>query len=147
MPNTYSSNIKLATPALGDQGWRTAFLGDMNAIDGISAVGALAVTTSEIPSATLNVDVAPGSYVKQDGTIGTYAGIAGQPITASVTRVLYLELTAAGALVVAASYPARPHARLATVVSGTASITEVADNRHCFGVVGSWADGVNVTLG
>lgn len=147
MSNTYTLNTKLAMPAIGDTGWSISVNGNCTTIDGFTAVGALAVTTTEIPSATLNVAVAPGTYIKQDGTIGTYAGVATQAIAASSTQVLYLDLTASGALVVAASYPATPHVRLATVVAGSASISSITDNRQCFPVVGSWADGVNITLG
>ena len=63
-------------------------------------VGALAVVTTEVPSATLNVQVAAGNYLRQDGTIGTYAGSASQAMTASATNYLYLDLTNSGALVV-----------------------------------------------
>jgi hypothetical protein len=61
--------------------------------------------------------------------------------------VLYLDLTNAGALTVAAAYPATAHVRLATVVAGATSISSIADNRQCFDVVGSWVDGANITLG
>ena len=42
---------------------------------------------------------------------------------------------------------ATPHVRLATVVVGSGTIASITDNRQCFNVVGSWADGVNITLG
>jgi hypothetical protein len=32
-------------------------------------------------------------------------------------------------------------------VAGATSLSSIADNRQCFDVVGSWADGVNITLG
>lgn len=146
MANSFTNNVKLALPATGDTSWGTTLNSDFNALDALSPVGGLAVTTKEIPSTSLNVSVAPGGYVKQDGTVATYAGTASQAIPGGTTRVLYLDLTAAGALTVAASYPATPHVRLATVVT-TSTISSIADNRQCFDVVGSWADGVNITLG
>lgn len=51
------------------------------------------------------------------------------------------------ALTVAASYPTTPHVRLATVVAGSSTITSVTDNRQCFNVAGSIADGVNWSFG
>lgn len=147
MSNTYTPNVKLAMPAIGDTAWSVPINGNCTTIDGFTAVGALAVSTTEVPSATLNVAVAAGPYIKQDGTVGVFAGATSQAITASSTRVLYLDLAASGALTVAASYPTTPHVRLATVVAGNTTINTIADNRQCFNVVGSWADGVNITLG
>ena len=59
--------------------------------------GAFAVVTTEVPSATLNVHMAAGNYLRQDGTIGTYAGSPSQAMTASATNYLYLDLTNSGA--------------------------------------------------
>ena len=147
MSNTYTSNVKLAMPAIGDTGWSVPVNGNCTTLDGLAPVGRLAVTTTEIPSASLNVAVAAGSYIKQDGTIGTFAGSASQSMTANSTQVLYLDLTNSGALTIAASYPTTPHVRLATVAAAASTITGLTDNRQCFDVVGSWADGVNITLG
>jgi hypothetical protein len=147
MSNTYTANTKLAMPAIGDTGWAVPVNGNCALLDALAPIGGLAVTTTEVPSASLNVAVAAGTYIKQDGTTGAFAGTASQAMTASSTQVLYLDLTNSGVLVVAASYPSTPHVRLATVVAGAGTITSVNDNRQCFSVVGSWADGVNVTLG
>ena len=76
MSNTYTPNIKLAMPAIGDTGWSIPVNANCTALDGFIAVGALAVTTTEVPSASTNVAVAPGPYIHQDGTIGTYPGPA-----------------------------------------------------------------------
>jgi hypothetical protein len=147
MSNTYTSNIKLAMPAIGDTGWSIPVNANCTTLDGFTAVGALAVSTTEVPSASLNVAVAPGPYIRQDGTIGTYAGTGSQAIFASSTQVLYLDLANSGSLAVATSYPTTPHVRLATVVAGNSTISSITDNRQCFNVVGSWADNVNITLG
>ncbi len=147
MSNTYTANTKLAMPAIGDTGWAVPVNGNCAVLDALSPIGGLAVTTTEVPSASFNVAVAAGTYIKQDGTIGAFAGAASHAIAASSTQVLYLDLTNSGALVVAAAYPTTPHVRLATVVAGSGTISSVADNRQCFNVVGSWADGVNITLG
>jgi hypothetical protein len=147
MSNTYTPNAKLAMPAIGDTGWAVPVNANCTLIDSLSPVGGLAVTTAEVPSASLNVAVAAGSYIKQDGTIGAFSGATSQAIGAATTQVLYLDLTHSGALTVAAAYPTTPHLRLATVVAGATTISSITDNRQCFNVVGSWADGVNVTLG
>jgi hypothetical protein len=147
MSNTYTPNTKMAMPALGDTGWAVPVNGNCALLDALLPVGSLAVTTTEVPSATLNVAVAAGTYIKQDGTIGNFAGSALQAMGSSSTQVLYLDLTNSGALTVAAAYPTTPHVALATVVAGATTISSITDNRQCFNVVGSWADGVNITLG
>lgn len=147
MSNSYTSNIGLAMPAVGDRTWNFALIGNCSTLDALAPVGNLAVTTTEMPSASLNVQVAPGSFVKQDGTIGTFGGAASQALVASATWVLYLDGTASWALLAGSSYPSTPHIRLATVVAGSSTITSITDNRQCFMVCGTIADGVNWTFG
>ena len=83
-----------AQPGLGDTGWSTPLNNNCTTLDGLVPVGGLCVTLHEVPSATLTVAVSAGNYVQQDGTVGTYAGTGSQAITASTTKVLYLDLTA-----------------------------------------------------
>jgi hypothetical protein len=147
MSNTYTPNAKLAMPAIGDTGWAVPVNANCALLDALSPVGGLVVTTTEVPSATLNVTVAAGTYIKQDGTLGTFAGPTSKATGASSTQVLYLDLTNSGALAVAVAYPTTPHVRLATVVAGATTISSITDNRQCFNVAGSWADSVNITLG
>jgi hypothetical protein len=148
MANTYTPNVQLAMPAPGDRIWNVPVNGNAQVLDALAPVGALAVVTTEVPSSTLNVHVATGSYLRQDGTIGTYAGSASQTMTASTTNYLYLDLTRSGMCVVnTSSFPATAHVRIATVVAGPSSITSIADARVAFNVVGSFADGVNLTFG
>jgi hypothetical protein len=146
MATSFSPNLKLGTPAAGDRAWNAVLDRNRAIIDGLSPVGALAVTPHESPSVTLLIDVAAGSYVKQDGSIGTYAGVSSLAIAATSTKMLYLDLVAAGALVVGAAYPTTAHVRLATVVTGS-TILSVTDARIAFEVVGSWVDGTNIALG
>lgn len=147
MSTSLTANLKFGDPATGDQGWGAVWVSNYAILDALAPIANLAVTTKEVPSSTLNVAVAAGSYVNPDGTVGTYAGTASQAIPAGVSRVLYLDLASAGALTVATAYPTTPHVRLATVVTGGSSISSIADNRAAFSVCGSWADGVNITLG
>ncbi len=147
MSTTYTPNTKLGQPALGDTGWSTPINNNATTLDGLATVGALCVTLHEVPSTSLNVAVAAGMIKVQDGTTVSFAGSGSQAITASSTKVLYLDGTASWALTVAASYPTTPHVRLATVVAGSSTITSVTDNRQCFNVAGSIADGVNWSFG
>ncbi len=148
MANTYTPNVQLAMPAPGDRTWNVPVNSNAYVLDALAPVAALAIVSTEVPSATLNVHVAPGSYLGQDGTIGTYAGSVSQPMTSSATNYLYLDLTNSGTLVVNTSgFPATPHVRLATVVAGSSSIMSIADARVAFHVIGSFAEGVNLTFG
>jgi hypothetical protein len=148
MANTYTTNVQLAMPAPGDRTWNVPVNGNAQVLDALAPLGALAVVTTEVPSATPNVHVAAGSYLKQDGTIGMYAGSASQAMTASMTNYLYLDLTNSGVLTVNTSgFPATAHVRLAIVVAGGSSITSITDARVAFQVVGAFADGVNMTIG
>jgi hypothetical protein len=58
----------------GDRTWNVPVNGNAQVLDALAPVGALVVVTTEVPSATINVHVAAGSYLKQGGTIGTYPG-------------------------------------------------------------------------
>jgi len=144
---TYTTNLQLGQPAAGDRTWNTPLNANMTVLDGLAPIGGLAVTLTEVPSASLNVAVSAGKYVQQDGTIGTYAGIASQAVTATTTKVLYLDLTASGALTAAAGFPSTAHVRLATVVAGASTITSITDARVACTVIGSFLDGVNFTFG
>jgi hypothetical protein len=148
MANTYTPNVQLAMPAAGDRTWNVPVNANAQALDALAPVGALAVITTEVPSATLNVRVATGNYQKQDGTIGQYAGSSSQTMTASATNHLYLDLTNSGNLVVnTTGFPTTAHVRLATVVAAVSTITSITDARVAFNVIGAFADGVNLTFG
>ena len=122
--------------------------GQLETLDGLAPVGALAVTTTEVPSATLRVAVAGGNYVQQDGTVATYAGVSSTTLTSSSTSYLYLDLTASGALVVSTvGWPTTAHVRLATVATTSSTISTIIDARVAFNVIGSFLDGVNLTFG
>jgi hypothetical protein len=136
MSTTYTTNAKLGLPGTGDTGWAGVLNADLSAVDALATVGALCVTTHEVPSASLLVDVAAGVFTDQSGAVQTYAGTTSYAITASSTRVLYLDGTASWALTAGTSYPATPHVRLATVVTGTSTITSVTDNRLAIGHAG-----------
>ncbi len=148
MSNSYTPNVQLAMPGTGDRTWNVPVNGNAQILDGLAPVGALAVVTTEVPSATLCVRVAAGSYKRQDGTIATYAGISSQTLGASATSYLYLDLTSAGAFTVSTiGYPTTAHVRLAVVSTGASTITSITDARIAFVVAGSMVDGANLSLG
>jgi hypothetical protein len=148
MSNTYTNNVQLAMPASGDRTWNVALNANCATLDALACIGSLAVTTTEVPSASLNVKVVAGSYLKQDGTIGMFAGVSSRAMTGSATNYLYLDLTNSGTLTVStAGFPSTAHVRLAIVIAGAGVISSIADNRVAFSVIGSFADGINLTLG
>lgn len=128
MASTYTTNARLAKPATGDLLGGSTVNANMDLLDGVSAIGALAVTVTEIPSASLNVRVTAGTFRKSDGTLVSYAGTSSQAMTLSSTNYLYLGDT--GTLTVNTSgFPSAWHVRLATVVAGASTITSVTDAR------------------
>ncbi len=131
MTTTYTANGKIAKPGLGDTSWGPVITGDLDQIDALAPVGGLAVTAHEGGTSTsLLVDVAAGNYVKQDGTIGVYAGTTSFALTASNTNYLFLDGTSSYALTKSTSaFPTTAHVRLATVVAGGTTLTSIADSR------------------
>ena len=65
---------KLGKPAVADRYWDQALDANADLLDALAPVGGLCVTPLELPSASLNVRVAPGCYQKRDGTVGSFAG-------------------------------------------------------------------------
>lgn len=145
---SYTPNTGMGIPAAGDRTWNVPLSYDLALLDAMNAIGSGGVQTTEVPSTTLNVKIAAATYKRQDGSISTYAGIASKAMTASSTNYLYLDLTNSGALVVnTTGFPATAHVRLAVVVAGSSSITSIADARVAYTVLGSFADGVDLTFG
>lgn len=158
MATSYTNNIKLGKPAVADRNWNVALNANADALDALSPVGKLCVTPTEIPSASLNVQVAAGAYNKGDGTVGTFPGATSLTLAASRTSSLYL--SGSGSLTVSTSgYPTTSHIRLATVVTGPSTITSISDDRVVCAMLGTGAapylplaggtmnDGANVALG
>lgn len=131
MASTYTTNAGLAKPGTNDSGWGTTLNGDIDQLDGLSAIGNGAVKPTEIPSASLNVRVAACSFIKRsDGSVVTTTATASQAMTGSATNYVYL--TATGTLTVNTSgFPGTgtAHVRLAVVVAGVSTITSITDAR------------------
>lgn len=129
MSTSYSSNLKLGTPASNDPTWNTALDANRAKMDGLTPIGALAVTTHEQPASTsLNVDVSAGSFISSTGAVVTYAGVSSQAIPSGATKYLYL--TDAGVLTLGSAWPvATQHVPLAVVVAGASTIASITDAR------------------
>lgn len=127
MATTYTPNLRLQKPAFGDTSWDGPLLANINRLDGLAPVANLAVSTTETPSASLNVRVSGGSFRPLNGIVATYAGV--DPYAIAVSSTLNLWLTDAGVLASGASWPTTPHVPLATVTGGTTTITGIVDAR------------------
>lgn len=134
MSNTYTPNTKMAMPAIGDTGWSVPVNTNTATLDSLAPVGGLAVAPTEIPSATLNVAVAAGSFVTPWGSVVSYAGATSQAVTASTVTCLWL--TATGTLTTGSSFPSGTfYVPLASVVAGSTTITSITDSRIVCGCV------------
>ncbi len=156
MATSYTSNLKIRKPAVNDRTWNVPLNENADLLDAVAPIGALAVSLKEVPSASRDVRVAAGTFVKDDGTLVTYAGTSSFTCSASSTCKLYL--TNAGTLTEStSSWPGSNHVRLATVVTGTTTITSVMDERITIASTsvatylalagGTLADGANVAVG
>ena len=127
MSTTFTPNALLQKPATADRNWDVPINANADFLDGVTAIGSLVVRPTEIPSATLNVRVSGGTYLKGDGTAGTFVGVATYALPASGTT--YLWLTDAGVLTASSSFPISAHVRLAHVVTGPTTVETVVDER------------------
>ncbi len=126
MATTYTTNAQLQKPAAADRHWDVPLNANADYLDGLAAVGGLAVTTLEVPSASLSCRIAVGTYLKSNGTVGTYAGGS---LTLAASATVYVWLTDAGAARSGTAWPATPYLPLAQVQTGTGTITQIVDAR------------------
>lgn len=127
MSTTYTANALLSKPATADRNWDVPINANSDFLDGVSAIGRLLVTPTEVPSATLHVRVTGGPYIAADGTVGSFPGVPSYALPASST--LYLWLTDSGLLSASNAFPATAHVRLAHVVTGASAVQTVVDER------------------
>jgi hypothetical protein len=156
LSTSYSSNAQLQKPSVADRNWDVPLNSNIDVLDALTAIGGLATTLAEIPSATLNVRISTGDFRKGDGTIGTFAGASSIAVPPSATSSLWL--TDAGLLSVALVFPPTAHVRIASVVAGPISIISIRDKRIQCASSGSGlgfvlkvgdtlSDGANISLG
>lgn len=128
MSETQTTNLGLAYPSFGTPNWNTDVQNNYAILDALTTVSGGVVILKEFPSASLNVHVAPLTYRKGDGTVGTCAGSSSFAMTTASTNFVYI--TDAGTLTVAAGLPTTGnYVRLATVVAGATTITSITDTR------------------
>jgi hypothetical protein len=120
-------NALLQKPATADRNWDIPLNANADYLDGVSAIGQLVVTTQELPSASLNVRVTAGTYVKADGTCGTFSGATNYLL--SPASVVCLWLTDGGVLSSSSSFPTSAQVRLAQVVTATSTVQSITDAR------------------
>ena len=137
MPTTYSANARLLKPGAADRQWDLPINANTDALDAMTAIGSLVVTTTESPSKTLQVRIATGSFVGTNGTVGLYRGSSACAVPANATVFLWLD--GAGSLTSGPAFPTTAHLRLAHVVSGPTSVTQVVDERVQCRLAGSGA--------
>lgn len=127
MAITRTTNLRLQKPAVADRNWGPTLNANLDALDALAPVSALAVTPLESPPTTRGLSIAAGPYLKADGTTGDYAG-GTTTATASATSLVSLN-PADGSIAVGATWPATPHVRLAVVTADATKITSIADAR------------------
>lgn len=132
---TYSVNARLQKPATSDRNWDVPINANTDTLDGLTALGGLAVTITETPSTTLQVRLSPGNFIKSDGTVASCPGVPAFAIPASATT--YLWLTDADVLASGPAFPASAHLRLAHAVGGPSSVVQVVDERVQCSVAGT----------
>jgi hypothetical protein len=134
MATTYTTNIRLLKPATADRHWDAPLNANADFLDALAAVGGLAVTTQEMPSASLSCQIAAGTYLKSNGTVEAYPG-GSLALAASASS--YVWLTDAGVAGSGTAWPAAPYLPLAKVTTGTSTITQVVDARVPYQSVGA----------
>lgn len=127
MATTRTTKLKLQKPAVADRNWGPTLNANLDALDAMATVAALAVTPMESPSTTRGLSIAPGPYRKADGTIGVYAG---GTASANASGDSYVSLDPATGLVsMGTAWPTTPHVPLAVASTNGAAITAIADAR------------------
>lgn len=133
MSTTYTTNTQLQKPGAGDRSWNVPINANADALDAMTAIGALAGSPNETPSTTLNLKVSACAYVKADNSVGTYAGgtIA---LTASIANYVWID--ASGTLTKGSAFPTTPHVRSCIATCDGTKITSIVDARFPHPLVG-----------
>lgn len=131
MANTYSKNLGLPKPGAADRYWDVVLNSQIDALDALDVIGGLSVTTTEYPSATLNVNVAGGSFRSGNGTVISFAGTGFTPLALSASATSSIYLNDSGALVAGTTgFPAFGNiVPLATAVTGASAVASIVMTR------------------
>lgn len=147
MPNpTFTSNLNLVLLAAGARGWGDLVNATYSTLDGLTALGSLAVVPADVDPATgastsTRVKVSAGTFRKSDDSAVVFAGSAG--LTLPISQVSYLYIDDSGTLQANQSgFPTGLNlVRLATVVVGTTAVAGVTDQRVPFTSFGAATSG------
>ena len=129
MSTTYTPRAALGKPATIDRNWDVPLNANADALDAVNAIGALAVTPTELPSASLRVRVAGGTFINASGIYTAFGGSASLTLPASATTNVWL--SDSGVLSSGPSWPAAGtnHVRLATVTTNITAVASINDQR------------------
>lgn len=122
-----TQNALLNKPSTCERHWDVPLNENVDYLDGISAIGRLLVTPSELPSASRNIRVTQGRYVKADGSVAVFAGVGSFGLPPSSTQAVWL--SEAGTLSCSGDFPVSMHLPLATVVTGPEAVLSIVDER------------------
>ncbi len=131
MATTYSTNLGLPMPAVADRHWDVVLNQQITTLDALDVLSGFAVTTTEYPSATLNVSIAPGSFRSGSGTVISYPGTGITPLTLTANATNSLYLSDAGVLNASTTgFPAFGNIMpIAIVVTGATTVTSITRTR------------------
>jgi hypothetical protein len=128
LSTTLTPNANLQKPATADRYWDVPMNANTDALDRMGAIGALCVSTFELPSATLNVKLSAGSLRTSNGARIAVAAVPSLTLAASTTTYLYLDDT--GTLQQnTTGWPSANVAPLAVVTTGATAVTGLTDAR------------------
>ena len=135
MATTYTTNLQLQKPSTADRQWDVPLNANADYLDALAAVGGLVVTPMESPSVSLNCRITAGTFMTANGSSGSFAGTASLALPASTTS--YVWLTDIGVVGNGPAFPTVPHVRLARIVTGLTSISQVIDSRMAYQSIGA----------
>ena len=149
MSTQFSTKVGLEYWQLGDRDWHTQYATTCQRLDALGAIGPLGVRATDpgasamLPSTSLKVNVAAGSFKASSGAVVSYAGTSSYVLSASTTT--YLWLTEAGTLTTGASYPTGVNiVRLAHVTTDGSHVTAIVDDRLAWESAGGPAGNAGV---
>lgn len=151
MTTQYTDELGLPYPQTGDPDWDVPIVQATQMVSA-SLLGALAVRPSDpgatepLPSTSLNVDVAAGSFQSSTGGLVAFGGASDQALPDDATTFLWL--TDGGTLASSTAFPGvgTNIVRLARVVTSGGTITVIDDLRIALTAFGGTPLGSNYVL-
>jgi hypothetical protein len=117
LANTYTNWVRFAIPAEGDADWGDTLRDNLiNRLEATESIRGLCVTPAEMPSTSLNLQIAHGRFQRPDGTVVQFNGAT----IAAPAGDNYLWLDATGTPQITAGAPDEPFVPLAILRVGGA---------------------------